>query len=137
MPYIAKVIGGSLPNLNIYGRDYGTRDGTGGRDYIHVMDLAEGHLAALDYLKNNYGSHIHNLGTGHDTTVLELIEAFQKINGIEIPYKFSGRREGDLATYYSDASKALKELRWQTKHNLEQSCKDTYHHLLISNNRTK
>ena len=137
MPYVAKVIDGSLPNLNIYGKDYGTRDGTGERDYIHVMDLAEGHLAAIDYLKNNHGSHIHNLGTGHGTTVLELIEAFQEINKVEIPYKFSGRRGGDLASYYSDANKALKELGWQARRNLEQSCKDTYQHLLISNNRAK
>jgi len=126
MPYITKVIGGSLQYLNIYGNDYDTRDGTGERDYIHVMDLAEGHLAALHYLKTNAGVHIHNLGTGHGTTVLELIKAFEKINKIEIPYKFSGRRDGDLPSYYSDANKALKDLGWQAKRNLEQSCKDTY-----------
>lgn len=126
MPYIAKVICGSLPNLNIYGKDYGTRDGTGERDYIHVMDLAEGHLAAIDYLKNNAGAHIHNLGTGQGTTVLELINAFQRINKVEIPYKFSGRRGGDLASYYADASKASKELKWFAKRDLGEACRDTY-----------
>ena len=137
MPYITRVISEELPHLNIYGNDYDTRDGTGERDYIHVMDLAEGHLAALNYLKNNTGAHIHNLGTGHGTTVLELINAFQKINQVEIPYQFSSRRDGDLPSYFADANKALKDLDWQAKRSLEQSCKDTYHHLILSNNKTK
>jgi UDP-glucose 4-epimerase len=137
MPYITKIISGELPHLNIYGNDYGTRDGTGERDYIHVMDLAEGHLAALNYIKNNAGAHIHNLGTGHGTTVLELINAFQKINKVQIPYQFSSRRDGDLPSYYADANKALKELGWQAKRSLEQSCRDTYHQLISSNNKTK
>ncbi len=129
MPYITKVISGSLTHLNIYGNDYETRDGTGERDYIHVMDLAEGHLAALSHLKNNFGVHIYNLGTGQSTTVLELIKEFEKVNRIEIPYKFSSRREGDLPSYYSDTSKAFKDLGWKTKYDLEQSCQDTYRHV--------
>jgi len=126
MPYITRVIGGTLSHLNIYGNDYETRDGTGERDYIHVMDLAEGHLAALEFLNNNHGAHIHNLGTGKGTTVLELIHTFEKINNLEIPYQFSGRRGGDLPSYYADADKALQDLKWSTKCSLKQACKDTY-----------
>lgn len=126
MPYITRVIGGTLSHLNIYGNDYETRDGTGERDYIHVMDLAEGHLAALEFLSNKCGVHIHNLGTGQGTTVLELIKAFENVNHIKIPFRFSSRREGDLPSYYSNAKKAFNDLGWKTKRTLERSCKDTY-----------
>jgi UDP-glucose 4-epimerase len=124
-----KVISGSLPHLNIYGNDYHTRDGTGERDYIHVMDLAEGHLAALSYLKNNSGVHIHNLGIGQGTTVLELIKLFEEVNQIEIPYKFCSRRAGDLPSYYSDTSKAFEYLGWKIKYDLKLSCQDTFRYL--------
>jgi UDP-glucose 4-epimerase len=129
MPYITKVISGSITHLNIYGHDYETIDGTGVRDYIHVMDLAEGHLAALNHLKNNSGTHIYNLGTGHGTSVLELIKVFERTNQIEIPYKFSSRREGDLPSFFSDASKAIKDLGWKTKYDLAKSCLDTFRYL--------
>jgi len=126
MPYISQVVDGALSYLNIYGSDYETRDGTGERDYIHVMDIAEGHLAALNFLNGSAGAHIHNLGSGKGTTVLELIKEFEKSNALTIPYKFALRRDGDLPSYYSDASKALNEFKWFTKRNLGEACRDTY-----------
>jgi len=132
MPYISQVVDGALPYLNIYGCDYETRDGTGERDYIHVMDIAEGHLAALNFLEGSAGAHIHNLGSGKGTTVLELIKEFEKINTLTIPYKFALRRDGDLPSLYSDPSKALNELKWATKRNLSEACQDTYRFSQIS-----
>ena len=126
MPYIISVVAGALPQLNIFGNDYETRDGTGERDYIHVMDLAEGHLAALDFLMSHPGAHIHNLGTGKGTTVLELIKAFETANSVKIPYQFSPRRDGDLPSYYANANKAFSQLHWKPARTIEQSSKDSY-----------
>ena len=126
MPYIISVVAGALPQLNIFGNDYETRDGTGERDYIHVTDLAEGHLAALNFLMNNPGTHIHNLGTGKGTTVLELIKAFETANSVKIPYQFSPRRDGDLPSYYANANKAFSQLHWKPARTIEQSSKDSY-----------
>ena len=124
MPYITQVVKGKLTNLSIFGNNYSTIDGTGVRDYIHVMDLAEGHVAALDNLKK--GVHIYNLGTGHGTSVLQLVNAFKEANGVEVPYKIVARRLGDIAESYADASKAERELGWKTKRNLLDMCRDAW-----------
>jgi UDP-glucose 4-epimerase len=126
MPYIISVVAGALPQLNIFGNDYETRDGTGERDYIHVMDLAEGHLAALDFLNSHPGAHVHNLGTGKGTTVLELINAFETANSVKIPYQFSPRRDGDLPSYYANANNAFSQLQWNPLRTIEESSKDSY-----------
>jgi len=118
MPYLLKVARGELPELNIFGKDYPTPDGTGIRDYIHVMDLAEGHLSALNYLKNFRGYEILNLGTGTGVSVLELIAAFEKVCGIKIKYRFDVRRNGDLSEYYADPSRANSILGWSAKRTL-------------------
>lgn len=124
MPYIAKVAKGTLKELSIFGNDYPTRDGTCIRDYIHVMDLAEGHVAAL--AKMPQGVSVYNLGTGKGTSVIELVTAFEKANNLTIPKKFAPRRAGDLAEYYADAAKALRELGWNTKRTVEDMCKDAW-----------
>lgn len=124
MPYIAKVVKGELKNLNIFGNDYPTVDGTGVRDYIHVMDLAEGHVAALDNLTN--GVHIYNLGTGQGTSVLQLVKAFEEANGIKVPYKIVDRRSGDIAVCYADTTKANNELNWKAKRGIKEMCRDAW-----------
>lgn len=124
MPYITQVVKGKLKKLRIFGNDYSTLDGTGVRDYIHVMDLAEGHVAALDNLTE--GVHIYNLGTGQGTSVLQLVKAFKEVNGIEIPYEIVARRPGDIAESYADASKAERELGWTTKRDLVDMCRDAW-----------
>lgn len=124
MPYIAKVAKGTLKELSIFGNDYPTRDGTCIRDYIHVMDLAEGHVAAL--AKMPQGVSVYNLGTGKGTSVIELVTAFEKANNLTIPKKFAPRRAGDLAEYYADAAKALRELGWNTKRTVEDMCRDAW-----------
>lgn len=124
MPYIAKVAEGTLKELSIFGNDYPTRDGTCIRDYIHVMDLAEGHVAAL--AKMPQGVSVYNLGTGKGTSVLELVTAFEKANNLTIPKKFAPRRAGDLAEYYADTAKALRELGWKTKRTVEDMCRDAW-----------
>ncbi|MDO4953415.1 MAG: UDP-glucose 4-epimerase GalE [Synergistaceae bacterium] len=124
MPYIARVAKGTLKKLSIFGNDYPTKDGTCIRDYIHVMDLAEGHVAAL--AKMPQGVSVYNLGTGKGISVLELVTAFEKANNLTIPKKFAPRRAGDLAEYYADASKALRELGWQTKRTVEDCCRDAW-----------
>ena len=125
MPYITQVAKGKLEKLRIFGNDYPTVDGTGVRDYIHVMDLAEGHVAALDKLKS--GVHVFNLGTGQGTSVLQLLEAFEEANGIKVPYDIVNRRPGDIAECYADASKAERELNWKAKRNLVDMCRDAWH----------
>jgi len=122
MPYIMQVASGKLPHLNIFGNDYDTRDGTGERDYIHVMDLAEGHLAALKYLENHSGCETFNLGTGTPVSVMELVKAFEESCGKKIPAKNVPRREGDLPIYYAEASKAKGEMGWQTSRTIEDIC---------------
>jgi UDP-glucose 4-epimerase len=124
MPYITKVVKGELKQLRIFGNDYPTVDGTGVRDYIHVMDLAEGHVAALNNLTE--GVHVYNLGTGEGTSVLQLVQAFQEANGIEIPYEIVDRRPGDIATCYADTSKASTELHWSAKRSLVDMCRDAW-----------
>lgn len=129
MPYITKVAAGILPELSVFGNDYDTPDGTGVRDYIHVVDLAKGHLLALDKLnKENKGIFIYNLGTGKGYSVLEMIEAFKRVNNVDVPYKIVERRAGDIAMCYSDPSKAEKELGFKTTKTLEDMCKDGWNY---------
>lgn len=124
MPFVTQVATGKLKELQVFGDDYPTPDGTGVRDYIHVMDLAEGHVAALENSKP--GVHIYNLGTGRGTSVLEFIETFERVNNIKIPYKIVPRRLGDVAYSYADVSKAKRELKWAAKRNLEHMCRDAW-----------
>lgn len=124
MPFITQVANGKLEKLRIFGNDYPTIDGTGVRDYIHVCDLAEGHVKALDHL--NGGLHIYNLGTGQGTSVLQLVKAFEESNGIEVPYIIVERRPGDIAECYADTSKAKRELGWTAKHGIFEMCRDAW-----------
>ena len=126
-PCITQVASGKLDKLIIYGNDWPTRDGTGVRDYIHVMDLAEGHIASLEYLIEQKPRMINlNLGTGFGTTVLELINIFESVNNINIPYFISSRREGDMSSVVADNSLAREELNWFPKRSLDDMCKDGY-----------
>lgn len=125
MPYVAKVAHGELPYLNVFGNDYDTPDGTGVRDYIHVMDLAEGHLAALEYI-DNYGVEPINLGTGVGYSVLDMVKAFEKASGKPVPYKIAPRRPGDIATCYALPDKAKREIKWSAKRNLDDMCRDLW-----------
>jgi UDP-glucose 4-epimerase len=124
MPYIVKVAKGELPKLNVYGNDYPTLDGTGVRDYIHVMDLAEGHVAALN--RSDSGAEIFNLGTGKGTSVLELLKVFQKTIGVSIPYEICERRSGDIAECYASTKKAENELGWRALKGLEEMVRDAW-----------
>jgi UDP-glucose 4-epimerase len=124
MPFITQVANGKLERLHIFGNDYPTIDGTGVRDYIHVLDLAEGHVAALNKLTP--GVHIYNLGTGRGTSVLQLVNAFEEANCIKIPYEIVDRRPGDIAECYADASKAQRELGWTAKRGLVDMCRDAW-----------
>lgn len=128
MPYISQVAAGILPYLNVYGNDYSTPDGTGVRDYIHVMDLAEGHLAALRFLEANEGGMCLpvNLGTGRGYSVLEMIHAFETASGVDIPFKISGRRPGDVASCYADPGLAERLFGWKAKSSLGEMCADTW-----------
>ena len=117
---------GKLPKLSVFGDDYPTPDGTGVRDYIHVVDLAKGHVAALNYLQNHAGVHTWNLGTGQGYSVLEMIQAFEQASGTKITYQVSPRRAGDIATCYSDPSKAKQELNWQAEKGLKQMMQDAW-----------
>lgn len=124
MPYITKVAKGKLKELSIFGDDYETPDGTGVRDYIHVVDLAEGHVKALENLER--GVHIYNLGTGKGTSVLELVHTFMKTNDIDLPYKVVGRRPGDVAVSYADPQKAQKDLNWKATKDVEAMVRDAW-----------
>lgn len=126
LPYLAQVAVGKLHELSVFGNDYPTKDGTGVRDYIHVMDLAEGHLCALTAIQQLTGFNVWNLGTGQGYSVLEIIEAFERVSGREIPYKMVPRRPGDIATCYADPNKAQLELGWVAKRNLEQMLEDAW-----------
>lgn len=129
LPYITKVAKGELKQLKIFGNDYNTKDGTGVRDYIHVVDLAVGHLKALEKLeKDKQGMHIYNLGTGKGSSVLEIVKTFEKVNNIKVPYEIVERREGDIDECYSDPSKAQKELNFKTKYTLEDMVKDAWNY---------
>ncbi len=126
MPYISKVAVGIYPHLNIFGNDYPTPDGTGVRDYIHVTDLAKGHVAAVSFAKNSSGTEIFNLGAGKGISVLEMVFAYEKACGHKISYKIAPRRDGDLAAYYADASKAKKILEWETELTVDDMCCDSW-----------
>ncbi|HHZ00462.1 MAG TPA: UDP-glucose 4-epimerase GalE [Tissierellia bacterium] len=126
MPFICKVAGGELPVLNVFGNDYDTIDGTGVRDYIHVEDLAEGHVLAYKKIVNKKGLYVYNLGTGRGYSVLQVIDAFEKANRIKINYKFAPRRAGDVAIVYADTGRAERELGFKAKYNLEDMCKDSW-----------
>lgn len=126
MPYITKVAIGELKEVSIFGNDYDTEDGTCVRDYVHVVDIAEGHINALEILKKNPGLVTYNLGTGRGHSVIELIEAFKKVCGTNVPYKIAGRRDGDVAICYADPSKANRELKWKATRGLEEMCRDSW-----------
>ncbi|HEL9630122.1 TPA: UDP-glucose 4-epimerase GalE [Streptococcus suis] len=126
MPFVAQVAVGKRPELSVFGNDYDTVDGTGVRDYIHVIDLALGHIKALEKISTTEGVHTYNLGSGQGTSVLELVQAFEKVNGVPVPYKIVDRRPGDVATCYANADKALEELNWKTEKTIEDMCRDTW-----------
>ncbi|WP_428035815.1 UDP-glucose 4-epimerase GalE [Amphritea sp.] len=125
MPFISQVAVGKREQLSIFGNDYDTADGTCLRDYLHVMDLAEGHLKALSCL-DQPGTHIYNLGTGNGLSVLEMVNSFIAVTGVDIPYQFAPRRDGDLPAFWADASKAERELGWSTRYSLEDMMQDTW-----------
>ncbi|MBE6543990.1 MAG: UDP-glucose 4-epimerase GalE [Ruminococcaceae bacterium] len=126
LPYICKVAMGRLPKLNVFGNDYDTHDGTGVRDYIHVVDLAIGHVKALDYLNKNKGVLTVNLGTGIGYSVLDVVKAYEKASGVEVKYEIVPRRPGDIATCYANAEKAWELLGWKTERDLAKMCEDSW-----------
>ncbi len=126
MPYITQVAVGRREYLSIFGNDYDTPDGTGVRDYIHVVDLAKGHVAAVKYAGGNTGCEVFNLGTGTGYSVLDMVKAFGKANGLELPYQIAPRRPGDLATCYADPSKSEQKLGWKAQKNLQDMCRDAW-----------
>ena len=126
MPYIAQVAVGKLDHLNVFGNDYPTHDGTGVRDYIRVVDLAKGHAAAIDYSAKHKGVEIANLGTGIGYSVLDIVKAFEKANGVKVPYVIAPRRAGDVAECYADPKKALNDFGWKAEKTLEDMCRDSW-----------
>lgn len=130
MPYISKVATKELPYLNVFGNDYNTKDGTGVRDYIHVVDLAKGHLKALEYINTNKGSIAVNLGTGVGYSVLDIVKSYEKVNNIEIPYKIVDRRDGDIEECYADPTKAYELLNWKTEKTLDDMVKSAYNYVI-------
>jgi UDP-glucose 4-epimerase len=126
LPYVAQVATGKLARLSVFGNDYPTPDGTGVRDYIHVVDLALGHLKALDHLGAHSGLHVYNLGTGQGYSVLEIVRAFEQASGREVPYLLTARRPGDIASCYADPEKAGKELGWKAERSLAEMCADAW-----------
>lgn len=126
MPYISRVASGELEKLTVFGNDYPTPDGTCQRDYIHVEDLAVGHLNALEFAMKNKGTEAVNLGTGNGVSVMELVEAFNRANEMEIPYEIGPRREGDLPAFWADATKAKELFGWEAKHSIEEMCKSAW-----------
>ena len=126
MPYITQVAVGKLDHLNVFGDDYDTPDGTGVRDYIHVVDLARGHVKALGAVEKNCGLAVYNLGTGHGYSVLDVVKAFEKANGLKLPYEIRPRRPGDIATCYSSPDKAKRELGWEAQYGIEEMCRDSW-----------
>lgn len=130
MPYIARVAAGTLKELSVFGNDYNTPDGTGVRDYIHVVDLAKGHVKALEKLdKENAGLYIYNLGTGKGYSVLDMVKAFESATEKKVPYKIAPRREGDIAMCYADPKRAKEELGWEATKTLEDMCKDSWNYI--------
>ena len=126
MPYITQTAAGIREKLSVYGNDYPTHDGTGVRDYIHVVDLARGHAAALAYVKAHTGAEVFNLGTGVGYSVLDVVNAFERVNGVAVPYVIAPRREGDIAECYADTAKAGKVLGWHAEKTLEDMCRDSW-----------
>jgi len=126
MPYITQVAVGKRPELGVFGNDYPTHDGTGVRDYIHVVDLAKGHVKALDAIFRVCGIAIYNLGTGHGYSVLDVVKAFEKASGAKVPYSIKPRRPGDIAVCYSDPAKAERELGWKAEFGIEEMCRDSW-----------
>ena len=135
MPYIVRVADGELDHLNIFGDDYDTPDGTGVRDYIHVVDLAKGHIKALEKASKGPGLNIYNLGTGHGYSVLDIVKTFEKVNNVKVPYVITQRRAGDIAACYADPSKAEKELGWKAEYTLDDMCLDSYQYILHKNGK--
>ena len=126
MPYITQTAIGRREELGVFGNDYDTHDGTGVRDYIHVVDLATAHVAALQAIEKNAGLAIYNIGTGHGYSVLDVVNAFEKANGVKVPYSIKPRRPGDIATCYCDPTKAEKELGWKAQYGIEDMCRDSW-----------
>lgn len=126
MPYIARVAAGTLPRLRVFGADYPTRDGTGIRDYVHVQDLAEGHVVAMEQLLGRSGVHTYNLGTGTGHTVLEVVKAFEEVSGKSVPYEIVARRPGDVADSWADVTKIERELGWKATRDLAAMCEDAW-----------
>lgn len=126
MPYIMQVAVGKLPELGVFGNDYDTPDGTGVRDYIHVVDLAKGHVNAVEKVTSANGVNIYNLGTGNGYSVLDIVKAFEAANGVTIPYSIKPRRAGDIATCYANPQKARDELGWEAKYDLQRMCEDSW-----------
>ena len=126
MPYITQVAVDKREKLSIFGNDYDTHDGTGVRDYIHVVDLAKGHLKALEFLNDNNGVHIHNLGTGKGYSVLDVVKNFEKATGVKIDYEITDRRPGDIAACFADVTKAKEELNWEAQKGIYEMCKDSW-----------
>lgn len=135
MPYIVKVANKEISHLNVFGNDYDTPDGTGVRDYIHVVDLALGHISALEYIQEHTGIDYYNLGTGQGYSVLEIVSAFSDANQVDVPYKIAPRRDGDIAMCYADTTKAKKILNWEAKHDLQDMVKSAYNYVLKSNDK--
>lgn len=132
MPYIVKVANKELDKLSIFGNDYDTKDGTGVRDYIHVVDLAKGHIKAIEKIFKDKGIDAYNLGTGIGYSVLDLVTTFEKVNNIKVPYKITDRRPGDIASCYADSSYALEKLNWKAEKGIEEMCRDSYNFVLNS-----
>ena len=126
MPYVTQVAVGQRPELGVFGDDYDTPDGTGVRDYIHVVDLAKGHVAALKAIGRRCGCAVYNLGTGQGYSVLQVVQTFERVNHVPIPYRIKPRRPGDIATCYSDPAKAERELGWKAQYGLEEMCRDAW-----------
>ena len=126
MPFISQVAVGRLDHLNVFGDDYPTHDGTGVRDYIHVVDLARGHVAAIDYMMKHKGESVFNLGTGQGYSVLDMVRAFERVTGQKIPYQIVPRRPGDLATVYASPDKSAELLGWKAQYTLDDMCRDTW-----------
>ena len=135
MPYIVKVANKELNELSIFGNDYDTPDGTGVRDYIHVVDLAKGHIKAIEKILKDKGVDAYNLGTGIGYSVLDLVTTFEKVNNIKVPYKITDRRPGDIASCYADSSYALEKLNWKAEKGIEEMCRDSYNYILNSKNQ--
>lgn len=132
MPYIVKVANKELKELSIFGNDYDTPDGTGVRDYIHVVDLAKGHIKAIEKVIKDKGIDAYNLGTGIGYSVLDIVTTFEKVNNIKVPYKIVERRSGDIASCYADPNYALEKLNWKAEKGIEEMCKDSYNFVLNS-----